>query len=141
MNLSTVGDTGRAKGKFPAANDSLGNRDGKASSGTDAAMIEEVVSIGFEVIDVEYPSTIRNGYPELMLFIALAVKRDEPTVISGTEPKYRSGNGNQRRRLIVVAVEGPKCPVEAGNSQSGAKAGTDRVLGNSARKVGRANSC
>jgi hypothetical protein len=94
MNLRTVGDTGRAKGKFPAANDCLGNRDGKASARTDAAMIEEITSIRFEVIDVEYPATIRNGYPELMLFIALAVKRDEPTVISSTEPKYWSENAS-----------------------------------------------
>jgi len=76
MNLSTMGDKGRAKGKFPATNDCLGNRDGKTSSRTDAAMIEEITSIGFEVIDVEYPSTIRNGYPELMFFIALACRDD-----------------------------------------------------------------
>src|SRR4029077_1515176 len=124
---------------FPAANDSLGNRDGEAGSRSDTAMIEEITSIGFEVVGVQRPSAIRNGDTKLMLFVTLAVKRDEPAIVVAAELKQGTGDGNQRRRLIVVAIEGPERPVEARDIRSGPKAGTDRVLGNSARKVGWAH--
>ena len=87
MDLSTASDPRRAKGKFPAANHSMGDRDGNASPRPDAAMIEEIMSIGFEVVDVNRPTTVRNVYSELMLFIALAVKRDEPTIVGIAEIK------------------------------------------------------
>ena len=80
MDLYAAGDPRRAKRKFPAANDSLGDRDGNASPGTDAAMIEEITSVGFEVVDVNRPPAVRNGHTKLMLFVALAVKRDEPAI-------------------------------------------------------------
>ena len=87
MDLCTLGDPRRAKGKLPTTNDSLGDRDGNASPGTDAAMIEEIVSVGFEVVDVNRPTAVWNVYSELMLFIAFAVKRDEPAIVGIAEIK------------------------------------------------------
>jgi len=57
VKLCTTGDPRRAKGKLPAANDSLGDRDGNAAPDTDAAMIEKkITSVGFEVVDVNRPT-------------------------------------------------------------------------------------
>jgi hypothetical protein len=58
MKLCTVSDAGRAKRNFPTADYGAVNCDGKASSGPDAAMVEEIMSISFEVVDVKRPSTI-----------------------------------------------------------------------------------
>ena len=78
-------------------------------------MIEEIASVGFEVVSVKCPSTVRDGYPELMLFIALSVKGQESAIISVAEIDDGAGDGNQWRRLIVVAVKGAERPVEAGH--------------------------
>ena len=50
-------------------------------------MVEEIMSIGFEVVDVKRPSPIRNGCTKLVLFIALTVKRNEPAIIGAAELK------------------------------------------------------
>ncbi len=50
-------------------------------------MVEEIMNISFEVVDVKRPSPIRNGYTKLVLFIALTVKRNEPTIIGAAELK------------------------------------------------------
>ena len=47
-----------------------------------------------------------------MLFIALAVQRDQCSVVAVGEGEHRAGGGNQRRRLIGAAVEAPEDPVE-----------------------------
>jgi hypothetical protein len=87
MKLRTMSDAGRAKRNFPTADYSAVNCEGKASSGPDAAMVEEIMSIGFEVVDVKRPTTIRKGYTKLVLFIALTVKRNEPAIIGAAELK------------------------------------------------------
>ena len=99
-------------------------------------MIEEIASVGFEVVSVQCPSTVGDGYPELMLFIALSVKGQESATISAAEIDDGAGDGNQWRRLIVVAVKGAERPVEAGHVQGNAKARTNRVLSDSSGKVG-----
>ena len=81
MDLSATGNPRRAESKFPASNDRLGDCDGNAGPGTDAAMIEEITSIGFEVVSVNRPSAVRNGYTELMLFVAFTLKGDEPAIV------------------------------------------------------------
>jgi len=50
-------------------------------------MIEEITSVGFEVVDVNRPTAVWNVYSELMLFVALAVKRDEPAIVGIAEIK------------------------------------------------------
>jgi hypothetical protein len=87
MDLSATGDPRRAKGKFPAANNSIGDRYGNASPRSDAAMIEEITSIGFEIVDVNRPTTVRNVYSKLMLFVAFAMKRGKPAIVGTAEIK------------------------------------------------------
>ena len=87
MELSTIGNPGRAKRKFPASDDRLGNRDGIASPRTDAAVIKKITGVGLEVVDVNRPPTVRNGYAKLMLFVTLAAERDEPAVIDTAKLK------------------------------------------------------
>ena len=87
MKLCTMSDAGRAQRDFPTADQRAVNREGKASSGSDAAMVEEIMSISFEVVDVKRPSPIRNGYTKLVLFIALTAKRNEPAMIGAAELK------------------------------------------------------
>ena len=135
-----MGNSRRAKGKFPASTDGMGDRNGKARPRSDAAMIEEIMSVGFEVVDVNSPSTIRNVYAELMLLVALALKRDEAAIVGFAEIQQRTRNGNQRRRLIVVAVESAESPVEAGNVYGRAESRADRGLCKSAGEVRRAHA-
>ena len=104
-------------------------------------MIEEITSIGFEVVGVESPSAIRNGYTELMFFVALTLKRDETAIVGSAEIKQRTGNGNQRWRLIIVAVKGAEGPVEVRNVQSDTEARADRGLSKSSGKVGWPHAC
>ena len=87
MDLSTMGDPRRAKGKFPAANHSLGDRYRNACPRSDATMIEEIMSISFEVVDVNRPTTVRNVYSKLMLFVAFALEGGEPTIVGTAEIK------------------------------------------------------
>ena len=50
-------------------------------------MIEEITSIGFEVVDIKRPTTVGNGYPKLILFVALSVKLGEPATVSAAKIK------------------------------------------------------
>jgi hypothetical protein len=50
-------------------------------------MVEEITSIGFEIVGVQCPSPIRDGYAKLMLFVTLAVERDEPAIIGTAKVK------------------------------------------------------
>jgi len=87
MDLAATRNPRRPESKFPPANNSLGNRDGNAGPGTDAAMIEEITGIGLEVVGVNRPSAVGNTYAKLMLFVALALERDEPAIVGCAEIK------------------------------------------------------
>lgn len=52
VDLSTVGDAGRTERQFPAADLGSLNGDGQTQSGTDAAVVKEILSIGLEVGDI-----------------------------------------------------------------------------------------
>jgi len=103
-------------------------------------VVEEITSIGFEVVGVNRPSAIRNGYTKLMLFVALTLKRDESAIVGSAEIQQRTRNRNQRWRLIIVAVKGTEGPVEARNGQSDPEARADRGLNKSARKASGADT-
>ena len=140
MDLSAVGDAGRAKGKLPASDYGLGNCDGDASAVSDAAVVEEIGGVGFEIVGVENPSPNGDRDPELMFFIAFSVKRNESAIVGAAKLKERAGNRYQRRRLIVVAVESSESPVETGNVDRNSEAWADGALAHSSRKMGWANA-
>src|SRR6202790_3849266 len=103
-------------------------------------MVEEIVGAGFENVGGEHPSAIRDGDSELMLFVALSLKREEPTTVRSTKLLQRAPNCEERRRLIVVAVEGAEGPIQAGDIQRCAETRTDGVLRHSAAEVRGAHS-
>ena len=130
MKLGMVGDARRAQRELPSANQGSGIGEGKENVGSsDVVVVEKIGDIGFEVIGVEDPSAVRDGDAELMLFIAFTVERQELAAGGLTERLYGAGNGFDRRRLIVVTVEGAECPTEFRNGGSGAEAWADGGFG------------
>ena len=123
-------DAGRTQREFPSANQGLGNGDGKENiRRSDVVVVEEIRDVGLEVIGVEYPSAVRDGNAELMFFVALAGQRDETQLLSlDITDQGRSGNGLDRRRLIVMSIEGAECPPKLGDGDSGAEARADGGL-------------
>ena len=71
-NLPAVCDARRTQRQLPAPHFGQVNRNRQTESRPKTVVIEEIAGVGLEVIDVEYPSAIRNGHTELVLFVALA---------------------------------------------------------------------
>lgn len=91
-------------------------------------MVEKIYHVRAEVIGVNNPSVEGDGDAELMLFVAFSVKRNESQIVRIGEFNQRAGRCNQRRRLIVVAVERSEGPVETRKVQRDTEAGTDRAF-------------
>ena len=129
MNLAAMGDARRAQRGFPSADHGLANGDGKKEIGfADIVVVEEIHDVGAEVIGVEDPSAKGDGHAELMLFVALAVERNESQIVGIGKMQQRPGSGDQRRRLIIVAIESAESPVEMRNVERGAEARADGIL-------------
>ena len=109
----------------------MGNGDGKEDVGCpDVVVVEKIGDVGLKVIGIENPSAVRDGDAELMFFVAFTVQRDEAqALLSGVLEKSRAGNGLDRRRLVVVSVEGAECPANFRNGDGGAEARADGGLG------------
>ena len=103
-------------------------------------MVKEIASVGLEIVGVEHPPAIGNGDSELMLFVALSLKREEPTTVRSTKLLQRASDCEERRRLVVVAVEGAEGPIQEGDIQRCAETRTDGVLRHSAAEVRGAHS-
>src|SRR4029077_133438 len=98
-------------------------------------MVKEIVRVGLEIVRVENPTTIGNGDSKLMLFVALSLKGEETTIVRGAKLLQRAPDCEERRRLVVVAVEGAERPIQAGDIQRSAKTRSDGVLGHPAAEV------
>src|ERR1700674_1063419 len=98
-------------------------------------MVEEIVGVGFEIVRIENPTAIGNGDSELMLFVALSLKGEETTIVHRAKLLQGTSNCEERRRLVVVAVEGAEGPIQAGDIQRCAETRTDRVLRHSAAEM------
>src|ERR1700678_2583675 len=103
----------------------------------DIVVIKKVHNVGAEVVGIEYPSMKRNGYAELMLFVPLAMQRNEAKVVGIGKFNQRAGRSDQRRSLIVMAVEGAEGPIEMRHIHCGAEARADCALRDSAGEVRR----
>ena len=62
------------------------------------------------------------------LFVALALQRDEAETLVGDKIKQRSGGREQRRRLVILPVEGVHHPFHARNLDSETKPWVGGVL-------------
>ena len=68
-------------------------------------MVEEVIDPCFEVVDLQRSTAVGNLNAELVLLIALAAKRDEAGVEGIGVGYQRPLDTNQRRSLVVAAIE------------------------------------
>jgi hypothetical protein len=75
-------------------------------------VIEEILGVGGEGIGIEDSAAKRNRHPKLMLFVAFPAERSEAAVGGLTKLLERAGDGDQRRSLVVVAVESAEGPAE-----------------------------
>ena len=63
-----------------------------------------------------------------------------PKLVGGRKLDQRAGSGDQRRGLVVVAVEGAEGPVQMRNSERCAEARADGIFGNASGEMRGANS-
>src|SRR5882672_3602796 len=98
-------------------------------------MVEEIFSAREKIASVERPSVKRNSDAKLVLFIAFTVERNEAQILIVSGLQQRTGNGQQRRRLVEMSVEGAEDPVQFGNPQRGADARTGGILNHAAGKM------
>jgi hypothetical protein len=107
VNLDAVREAGRAQGEFPSANQGLGNGNGeKDVRRSDIVVVKKIGDVGLEVIGVEDPPAERDGNAELMFFVAFTGERQEAAAGRLALRDQRTGDGFDRRCLIVVPVEG-----------------------------------
>src|SRR5882762_5300456 len=116
-------DLGRAERKLPSADAGPLDGDGKKQVGV------------VEIAGVQRPAMKRNGDAKLVLFIAFTVERNEAQVLIVGGLQERTGNGQQRRRLVEMAIKGAKDPVQFGNPQRSADARTGGILNDAAGKM------
>ncbi len=83
----------------------------------DVVVVEEIVGKGLEVVGIKRPAAKGNGDAELVFFIPLSVQRKKAETVVGDKLQQRAGRGDQRRRLVVVAIESAEDPAQAGNRQ------------------------
>src|SRR5258708_9705474 len=111
-------DLWRAERELPAVDACALDSNGKKQVGVvEIVVVKEIFGAGEEIAGVERPAAKGNRDPKLVLLIALTVQRNEAQVLIVGGLQERPGNGQQRRGLIEMAVEGAENPVQFGNSQ------------------------
>src|SRR5487761_741654 len=136
MHLPNPPEPRRAKGRFPSTNQGLLNREREEHIRVaDVVVVEEILRARLERIGVQKPSPNRNRYPELMLFVAFSSQRNEAQALAGNESQQGSRRGQQWRRLIDMAVEAAKHPMQTRNPNRHPHPRACGVLGNFSREV------
>src|SRR5579872_6396093 len=142
MDLCAMGNARGTQRGFPATNDGMGDGYREEEVGlADIVVVEEILRIGAEGVEVENPAAEREGGPKLMFFVALALEQNKSQAVGIGKLQERTGGCNQGRGLVIVAVEGAESPIEMRDIEGNAKARTDCIFGNTARKVGGAHTC
>src|ERR1039458_290272 len=128
VGLSEATEARRAEGEFPGADEGAVDGDGEVDAGVaDVGVVEEVVDAVLEGVGVEQPAAEGNLHAELVFFIAFAVEGYEGGVVAVGEGEDRAGGGNERRRLIEAAIKAAEDPVEFGDAEGGADAGSGDI--------------
>src|SRR6266403_4120974 len=129
-------DLGRAERKLPSVDAGALDGNGKKQVGVvEIVVVEEIHSASEKIAGVQRPAMKRNGDAKLVLFIAFTVERNEAQVLIVGGLQERTGNGQQRRRLVEMAIKGAENPVQFGNPQRSADAGAGCILNHAAGKV------
>jgi hypothetical protein len=113
----------------------LDGQRGKDVGIADVIVVEEIHGASPEFVGVEKPAAKGNGHAKLMLLVALALKRQETATIEIAKLNKRARDREQRRRLIVMSVEGAKNLVEARDAKGNSSARTGGILDERAREV------
>ena len=118
INLCAIADARRAQRKLPAVDARALYSDGEKQVGiVEIIVIEKIFGASEKIAGVQRPAVEWNGDAKLVLFIALAVERNERQVLIVGGLQERTGNSEQRRRLIEAPIEGTENPVELGDPQ------------------------
>ena len=91
-------------------------------------MIEEIMGVGLEVVSIKNPAADGDSDSELMFFVTLALEWKEATAVYIAEFIERTPDGEQGRRLKVMAVESSESPIQAGNVERRAEARADGIF-------------
>ena len=141
VELAAIADARRAQGELPPVNARALNRDGKENVGViQIVVIEEVAGARQEIVGVKGPASKRDSDPKLVLFVPFTVKRDEIKGLSSDELQEGTGCGDKWRRLIEMAVEAAKDPLQFRDSDGSTDARAGRIFNHSTGKVGLANT-
>ena len=133
MKLGAVGNARRSQRQLPAADEGLSNREREEEVGfSEDVVVEEIVGAGAESVGVERPSAEGDGDPELVLFVPLAVERNEAARIRHAQLHQRTGGSQQGWRLVVLPVEGAERPTQTRDGDSCTEARADRIFGDAA---------
>ena len=136
IKLGPIANAGRTQRELPPVDAGALNRDRKENVGiVQIIVIEEVIRSSQKIVGVDSPASKRNGDAKLVFFVSLAMERDESQVLVGNELQKRSGYGEKRRRLIEVAVEAAKDPIQFRDSHRSTNARAGRVLGHTSGKM------
>src|SRR5882724_6746636 len=131
-----MSDLGRAERKFPAVDAGALDGNGKKQVGVvEIVVVEEIHGASEKIAGVQRPAMKRNGDAKLVLFIAFTVERNEAQVLIVGGLQERTGNRQQRRRLVEMPVEGAEDPVQFGNPQRSPDARTGGILNDAAGKM------
>src|SRR5262249_38248180 len=105
MRMGVMHEFRRTNIGFPAADAGASNGKRKKQVGiTNGVVIKKVARTGTEVVERWSPSTIGDDNAHVVLFVTLAVQRQETEVLRPCEGKCRSGHGIEWRRLIVARI-------------------------------------
>src|ERR1035437_10997628 len=98
-----MSDARRPHRQFPSANKGLVDGERKEKIGfSKGVVVEEVMRAGAEGVGVERPSAKRDGDAELMLFVALAMERNESATTCRAQIRSEEHTSEFQSRLIVV---------------------------------------
>ncbi len=97
-------------------------------------VVEEISHSGVEVGQRRYPVAQGNGDAVFLLNVALALQREEENSLAGRELEQRSGNGVERRRLVVIRISRPQHPIEFRNADGRSQTRIRGILRESGRQ-------
>src|SRR5207245_2147354 len=90
---------------------------------------------------VESPSLEGNGQPKLVLFVAFSPQGQESEALIESELQEGSGDGGERRRLVVPPVEPVEGPPQVRDPDRPPDTGARRVLVDRSREVREPHPC
>src|SRR5260370_11361976 len=129
-------DLRRAQRELPAIDARSLNGNWKKQVGiVEIIVVEEIHRARKKIAGIERPPAEWNGDAKLVLFVAFTVQRNEAQVLIVGGLQQRTGNGDQRRRLVEMPIKSTHNPVQFGNPQRCPNAWAGGILNRAAGKM------